>query len=1030
VDIVDDADAEASPKKGSGAAAEGKEEELPPLPFQQRGSGFLLAMSLAFTAIVWQHWIRQYSKKSQVTNAAPELETVSAYSGHSVLEVDYEDEDEGEDDDGDNAKTTQWLHLRDVFGSDSDNLLIVDTDNFNATVSRATTPLLVAYCDPRSMSFRDLRPHLEQTAAELAAKEAEGNPIGRLAVSDVTLDTWLAHAEAPEMTLGWQAPHGAFRFGVSRFFPVIIKLYLDGQAQFEYKGVVSAPQIVKFLERMQVSRNGNKLDGAPALRDVLEKPGPSVVGCGLPDGSNASKAFSQAAKSLMGTCIFGIVSADTCDQVFGPPAEESAGQPRLIWVRGEGSSAAPRVLGKPKLLEDAEQIVKWVGSHRIVQEMTPDNSHVFLDGPEPLVVFLVQPNSTSDMQLVESVVTDVETLIEGKGSRPKFADFRFTWSDCKTFGNEFKAKKDCMKSPVIILVHPLTLQWEKAPLQDLLTNTDAEEQGRNVAFAVFSWLDEKWEPWRRDLVSRQRDSESEDKGTKGSEQKPESQKSTERKEQPKAKIDAWGFKKASKALQRALGVKGQAEPGTPSANPAWYSNSLPALKNVQKEPWRSFHLYHAMLVEMADLRESFEASHAADMNFDFSEMEAVQKQHPDLRLLPRWREIRDAFQKRRTPKMWARVERHAQMRHSMEAHGTLNSSHSSETEKLAKIGLLAYKGLLRLFSLFQRFFETLHAKDALGELTTAQYRESKVDRRDASELSVREFFEKYAFKARPVIITGLKMSEQPWTLDYFAKTCNTTVELKRKNDASEEWGMLESAELLPLADFIGTFRTNESRKHMYLHDWPLPLNCPQIFGQAPYGGFYVPKYFAGDYFQRSAFTGYQHTWPSLFVGSELTESALHIDSGNTNFWMYLLSGKKEWRFYDRKHLINLYAKPLTPHFYTDVFRPEHENLPLLKYAEVFVGIQEPGDLIYIPGGNPHGVRNLAAIHGISMNFVDASNVWLHLQKQLDNEMWREFESFTDNTSVPHGLSSTQKTLTFGEWKSRRWKDNFTFDIDF
>jgi uncharacterized RmlC-like cupin family protein len=41
-------------------------------------------------------------------------------------------------------------------------------------------------------------------------------------------------------------------------------------------------------------------------------------------------------------------------------------------------------------------------------------------------------------------------------------------------------------------------------------------------------------------------------------------------------------------------------------------------------------------------------------------------------------------------------------------------------------------------------------------------------------------------------------------------------------------------------------------------------------------------------------------------------------------------------------------------------------------------MQHPGDLFFIPGGCPHAVRNLDDITGLSMNYVDVSNWWLHL----------------------------------------------------
>lgn len=88
----------------------------------------------------------------------------------------------------------------------------------------------------------------------------------------------------------------------------------------------------------------------------------------------------------------------------------------------------------------------------------------------------------------------------------------------------------------------------------------------------------------------------------------------------------------------------------------------------------------------------------------------------------------------------------------------------------------------------------------------------------------------------------------------------------------------------------------------------LPGHCPEMFGKAPFQEFYFPKYFAGDYFQRVPFNGYQHSWPSLFIGANGTESSMHVDSGGTNFWMYLLSGRKEWRFFDRSDMIYLYSE--------------------------------------------------------------------------------------------------------------------------
>jgi hypothetical protein len=56
--------------------------------------------------------------------------------------------------------------------------------------------------------------------------------------------------------------------------------------------------------------------------------------------------------------------------------------------------------------------------------------------------------------------------------------------------------------------------------------------------------------------------------------------------------------------------------------------------------------------------------------------------------------------------------------------------------------------------------------------------------------------------------------------------------------------------------------------------------------------------------------------------------------------------------------------------------------------------------------------------GVSMNYVDASNVWAYLHDAASAEEWGDFENF-DVEKNDFGLSRTQGDVTFGEWKSSR-----------
>jgi len=142
--------------------------------------------------------------------------------------------------------------------------------------------------------------------------------------------------------------------------------------------------------------------------------------------------------------------------------------------------------------------------------------------------------------------------------------------------------------------------------------------------------------------------------------------------------------------------------------------------------------------------------------------------------------------------------------------------------------------------------------------------------------------------------------------------------------------------------------------------------------------------------------------------------------------MYLMSGEKEWRFFPREDIVNLYPRWGTAKFEVDAFNPDLKKYPLFEKVNMFYAIQKPGDLVFIPGGNPHAVRNNDHIHSMSMNYVDASNYYLHLWTILNDEDWRGFELMS-NGDFPEGLDSSQQDLTWGEFKSTNWSAK-TFDI--
>jgi len=226
----------------------------------------------------------------------------------------------------------------------------------------------------------------------------------------------------------------------------------------------------------------------------------------------------------------------------------------------------------------------------------------------------------------------------------------------------------------------------------------------------------------------------------------------------------------------------------------------------------------------------------------------------------------------------------------------------------------------------------------------------EIERRSATTLTVTEFMENFANARKPLIITDLHMFKRPWTKAHIAETCGShRVHLNKRDFKTSNWGgLVEVDENITLGEFVSTHLHNESRRQWYLHDWGLPSHCPEIIGSPPFDEFIFPKYFAGDFFQRMPFIGYQHSWPSLFIGAKGTESALHVDSGGTNFWMYLIEGQKEWRFYDLAGHLDLYSDGMSK-YDVDPFNPDVEKHPLLAAVPMYHTIQNPNELVFIPG---------------------------------------------------------------------------------
>jgi hypothetical protein len=277
-----------------------------------------------------------------------------------------------------------------------------------------------------------------------------------------------------------------------------------------------------------------------------------------------------------------------------------------------------------------------------------------------------------------------------------------------------------------------------------------------------------------------------------------------------------------------------------------------------------------------------------------------------------------------------------------------------------------------------------------------------VERRSAKNLTLREFFDSFASTSTPVVITDavplmLGSTGGTWDLQALQQHCAShqqiaTLRKPRKGSAtSHQWHET------PMQDFLHHWAEEQRAESAggsaaatapgYLFDWPLSQHCPTLLES-----FHVPSYFANDFLQRTSLddqTSFRGSWPSLFMGRAGSSSPLHIDALGTHFWMALLNGTKRWRFFDRKEMSLMYYNTIHNSFAVDPERWEGGGVdtgsetPLFALATMRECELHEGELLFVPAGSPHQVRNLRNTVAIAGNYVDESNAALAVERAAE-----------------------------------------------
>ena len=206
------------------------------------------------------------------------------------------------------------------------------------------------------------------------------------------------------------------------------------------------------------------------MQDLLSQPGPYVLGCGLHEGSREHATFDAASRVLWGQLAFAAAGPSLCADLLKLP---TAALSQIVWSRAsdgplgdcssggcDGKRGGPTRIATGEVLENATEVVAWLRSHRaeVLEEMTPDNSHVYFGRSAPLALLLLDPDSQTQGSAGLELFAEVEHKLP-------MDSFQLAWSDCRLFGAQFEAEAEC---PALVLFNTRTAEWRKTPMSSIL----------------------------------------------------------------------------------------------------------------------------------------------------------------------------------------------------------------------------------------------------------------------------------------------------------------------------------------------------------------------------------------------------------------------------------------------------------------------------------------------------------------------------------------------------------------------------------
>ncbi|GLC36015.1 hypothetical protein PLESTB_000529500 [Pleodorina starrii] len=245
-----------------------------------------------------------------------------------------------------------------------------------------------------------------------------------------------------------------------------------------------------------------------------------------------------------------------------------------------------------------------------------------------------------------------------------------------------------------------------------------------------------------------------------------------------------------------------------------------------------------------------------------------------------------------------------------------------------------------------------------------------MDRVDAAAMSPGEFVRQYDRPGLPVLLGGLTdgWPVSAWSLPALSASFPSALFKVSKPHGGRA--------LMTLPAYVDYMARQADEEPLYVFDATFAESAPGMRKL-----YDVPHVFAQDYYSELQGARPHYRW--LVLGPARSGASWHVDPALTSAWNALLSGRKRWALYPP------HVRPpgvvLDDDGNGEEAHPADDCLTSLQwFLEVYPALppelrpiellQNPGDVVFVPGGWWHCVLNLETSVAVTQNYVGEANL--------------------------------------------------------